>query len=76
MYFNVEQDGIKMLFFVTASSNSNYTFIGLMARLDVDITTDDLDEIIKVLNNSSYVGDSSTYSSDSKFSFDSDKIFK
>lgn len=74
MYFDVVQDGFKMLACITKTPEDGYVYMGMITKFDNNVSTDDLDELIKILNNSSYVGTSSSYSSSTEFNFDLNKI--
>ena len=62
--YEVSRNGVSGLYFLIATPNSSYTFEGIILNKSYTINYDDLNEIVKIVNNSIHVGDYDNYSKD------------
>ena len=62
--YEISKDGISGLYFLTSTSNSSYTFEGVVLNESKSVDYNDLNTVVKVTNNSTYAGNYTNYSKD------------
>ena len=62
--YEVSRNGVNGLYFLIATQNSSYTFEGIILNKSYIINYDDLNEIVKIAESSTHVGDYENYPKD------------